>query len=59
MNLDVIIGLGLVGGGLVSVFGHYRLTKERKWLVLGLFVIMCGTILATWDYFYKYALAHR
>jgi hypothetical protein len=57
--MDIIIGAGLFAVGLYGILGHYRATKKRKWLIIGIIAIMCGTSLATWNLFYGYAVHHH
>jgi multisubunit Na+/H+ antiporter MnhG subunit len=53
--MDIIMGLVAAGIGLFSLLGLYRKTKERKWAVAGIIMIMLGVMLATWDFFFRYA----
>jgi hypothetical protein len=52
------MGLVSVGIGLFALLALYRKTRERKWAVSGIVMIMLGVMLATWDIFYRYALSN-
>lgn len=46
------------GIGLFALLTLYRKTNERKWAVAGVLMIMMGVMIATWDFFFQYALHH-
>lgn len=52
--------MGLVSAalGVFSLCFHYRKTKQKKWAVAGVVMIILGVMIATWDFFYQHALQH-